>query len=272
MAGHQQSLRITNAYRRHLVTLGGLAEKATREAWAAVDMADIDTSHPVYVHQAAAAATALQHTGVRLSAGYVGAFLRSELRRPASPPAIDLTAHAGRSRVAGKTLAQSLDTTAITMKVAIAEGANEQTASDRGLSVATRLAAAEVLFAARGALGDAIQQDDRIVGWERVTSGGCGACLAAATRTYGDDEPLEIHDNCQCSAEPIVANVEQAAPRESGYDIFDGMPPERQDELLGPDKAELIRAGDVPLHELLDRSPMKEIPDQITERPLSALT
>jgi hypothetical protein len=58
---------------------------------------------------------------------------------------------------------------------------------------------------ARAALGDGIRTDERIVGWHRVTAGGCGACLAAATRTYATHEPLRVHDGCRCGAEPVVA-------------------------------------------------------------------
>lgn len=86
-----------------------------------------------------------------------------------------------------------------------------------------------------------------------------------------DDSSIEVHDNCQCSAEPVIRDVPDDIHRPTGSAMFDELSDEQQDQLLGPDKAHLVRNGDVPFHALVARSPMNAIPDQITEAPLEAL-
>jgi hypothetical protein len=128
------------------------------------------------------------------------------------------------------------------------------------------------MAAARGALLEGIRTDERIVGWRRVTSGGCGACLAAATRTYADHEPLRVHDDCRCGAEPIIRDIPDRAPRPDGHQIFDAMNVAQQNAALGHTTAQLVRAGDVPLSDLIEVNHMAAIPDVITQAPIQALT
>jgi hypothetical protein len=207
---------------------------------------------------------------VRLTGAYLTAFLRSELGRPVTGPAIDPGAYVGSSRT-GKPLDVAITDTVITVKKAIAAGHPPNDAFDVGRAQAERLAITETMDTARAALSDSIHSDPRIVGWHRVTAGGCGACLAAATRTYRDHEPLRVHDNCRCGAEPIVADVPDRFPRPTGHDIFDGMTVAQQNAALGAPTAQLVRSGKVPLHDLIAVSPMEAIPDQITQAPLKAL-
>jgi hypothetical protein len=57
--------------------------------------------------------------------------------------------------------------------------------------------------------------------------------------------------------------------RPTGQEIFDGKPPAEQDAMLGPKAAEAVRAGDVSLDELVQRSPLdSDQPDYITQKPL----
>jgi hypothetical protein len=268
--GSHRSLLITDAFRQRLVSLGALAEAHTLAAWRTVDLADLDGTHAAFVAQATVTVTAIQARAAALAHGYLTAFLASELGHPAAPPPTNPAAFAGVART-GRPLAEAFAPTVITVKTALGEGLDPGASLERGQHRARRLAGAEALAAGRGALMDGISTDERIVGWERATSGGCGACIAAATRTYGPDEPLPVHDNCQCTAEPVVADVPNRAPRPDGADIFDGMSREAQDQLLGPDKAELIRSGRAPLHSLIEAEPMAEIPDQITEAPLQTV-
>jgi len=270
MAAHPQSLAITDTYRRHLVSLAAIATRAARTQWEIIDPANLDRGHAEWVARTAPALAALQAAGVRLTAAYITAFLRSELRHPVAPPTLDEARYVALSRT-GKPLAAALTGTLITAKVAIADGTDPRTALDHAASQARRVAGTETTAAARAALGDTIATDPRIVGWQRATGGGCGACLAAATRTYGPDEPLQVHDNCRCTAEPIVADVPDTTPRPDGFALFDRMSAEQQDRALGP-AADLVRSGRVALTDLLAVSPMAAIADQITQAPLEALT
>jgi hypothetical protein len=82
---------------------------------------------------------------------------------------------------------------------------------------------------------------------------------------------MKVHDHCKCTSEPIVRDIPDRYPRKDGQQIFDAMTPTEQDTLLGGEKAQLIRSGQVPLAALIEVSPMRAIPDQITEAPLEAL-
>jgi hypothetical protein len=272
MAGNERSLQITDAYRDHLLRLRATAGAIAVRDWAAtVAVSDLDSTHPEWIARTAATLATIQTASVRLTNAYLTAFLRSELGQPATAgPMLDSARYVGVSRT-GKTLAEALVPTVITVKKAIGAGTDPAAAMQQGSAQAERLAVTETMDTARTALGDGIREEPRIVGWHRVTAGGCGACLAAATRTYSAHEPLRVHDGCRCGAEPVVADVPDRAPRPNGHQIFDRMTPGEQDTALGGPAAELVRTGQVALSDLIATSPMAAIPDQITQAPLEAL-
>ncbi|HTE62876.1 MAG TPA: hypothetical protein VK631_21155, partial [Solirubrobacteraceae bacterium] len=111
----------------------------------------------------------------------------------------------------------------------------------------------------------------RVIGWRRVTRGGCGACLAAADNIVQRGD-LKVHPHCECTAEPVLAGVSDSIVRPSGREVFASWPQEQQDALLGPEKAALIRSGEVPFERLIAPQPMAIAPDGLTEAPLAALT
>jgi hypothetical protein len=271
MARAERSLQITDAYQAHLVTLAHRARAAAAADWGRmVDLEDLDRTQPAWARTIAATLAALQGAGTRLTAAYLAAFLTSELGRPIAPAHLDENRYVGASR-AGKPLADALVSTVITVKQAIAAGHDRGQAGQEGLHQAVRLAGAETLAPPRAALADLMAGDDRIAGWRRVTSGGCGACIAAAAHPFSAQEPMKIHDGCKCTAEPVVRDVPDRFPRRNGHEIFNAMTAPEQDDLLGAEKAQLIRSGQVPLTALIATSPMASIPDAITEAPLEAL-
>lgn len=270
MARTERSLQITDAYQARLLELQRRGTRAIADDWARVDPAGLDTTHPAWARRAAATLTVLQAAGVRLTAAYVAAFLASELERPVAPPTLDETRYTGVSR-AGKPLAEALIPPVITVRQALAVGKKPADAHREGLHHAVRLASSETLAPPRAALADTIATHEDITGWRRVTSGGCGACIAAAAHPYSKSQPMRVHDHCKCTSEPIVRDVPDRLPRPNGHEIFDAMTASEQDELLGAEKAKLIRSGQVPLTALIATSPMAAIPDAITEAPLEAL-
>jgi hypothetical protein len=57
--------------------------------------------------------------------------------------------------------------------------------------------------------------------------------------------------------------------RPTGQEIFDSKSPAEQDAMLGPKAAAAVRAGDVSLEQLVQRSPLdSDQPDFITQKPL----
>jgi hypothetical protein len=270
MPARRDSLRITDTYRHRLIALRDHAATVARRAWTQLDPEDLDATHSAWVATTATTTEAIQHAGLQLTAGYLAAYLTSELQDRVSPPALDPARYAGRSRD-GRPLTETLGATLISVKAALADGTPISDALAAGAGRATRLVGSETIAAPRAALSDEIRADSRIRGWRRVTAGGCGACLAASSETHGDDEPLPVHDGCRCTAEPIVADEPDRYPRPTGRELLDRMSADEQDALLGAEKAQLLRSGAIDLHDLLSHSPMAAIDDQITETPLKDL-
>jgi hypothetical protein len=269
MPANQRSLHITDNYRRKLAHLRLQAAVVTRRNWAAISPADLDGTFPGYVAATAPALTELQRAGGRLSLAYLTAFLTSETGRRVPTP--DVAVVAGQARD-GRPLADALVPPLFTVKQQIGAGHEMAAALTMGLNRALRTASEEAIAPARASLSDGMRAEGRVIGWRRVTGGGCGACIAAATGAiHADDEALEVHPACQCSTEPVVADVPDRVQRPTGPQIFEGMSAQEQDQLLGSEKAELIRSGVAALQDLIQRDHMAVIDDGITEAPLSAL-
>ena len=268
MPGAARSLRVTDAYRRRLLALQTRAKQLGR--WT-VGVEDIDGTGQAWIGQTVAALEVVQRAGVTLTAGYVTAYIASETRRPAQPAVVH-TESVGQAQD-GQPLAKSLAAALITVKAALRDNREPATALRMGENRATRLIQSAALSAPRAAMHATVEQDPRLGGWRRVTFGGCGACLAAADGiVYGPDTPLKVHDHCRCVAEPVVMGVGEREWRPTGKQIFDAMPPEQQNALLGDEKAALVRSGQVAFERLIQPQPMAIAPDGITERPLVALT
>jgi hypothetical protein len=81
MPAHRDSLRITDAYRQRLIALRDHAAHVARGAWRQIHPEDLDATHAAWVATTATTTEAIQHAGLQLTAGYLAAFLTSELRR-----------------------------------------------------------------------------------------------------------------------------------------------------------------------------------------------
>lgn len=248
-----------------------IREQASREArrfWGAVQFEAIDATFDR--ETLARVLSGLQRDAALASRGYVGAYVSSELERRIDAPPVDPEAFSGEAL--GQDLVEALTGPVITAKIAIGDGRADE-AMELGLNRLLRFAELSADTAARASLSEAIRADDRIRGWRRAVRGTCGACLGAATGDLaGDSETMDVHPGCQCVSEPEVVGVRQRFPRPSGAQLFAAMELVRQDEILGPERAELVRTGAVELADLVDHSPMKHDDDFITTAPVEALT
>jgi hypothetical protein len=271
MAAHPRSLQITDTYRDRLNRLADRLGQLTAHYWQTVILTDLDRSHAQWVAVTTAMLEQAQQQGVHLTAAYLAAFVASEQGRRASEiDLINAQAYAGLA-ADGRGLAQTLAPTAITVKTALKQGKSPQEALQEGQDRAVRLATSAVMSAPRTALQDRIATHPEIEGWRRVTHGGCGACLAAAAHGYDRHEPMRVHDHCHCTAEPVVRDVPDTAPRSTGPEIFYQMSAAEQDASLGPAAAKLVRQGLIAWPDLIAVSPMKIGPDMLTQAPVEAL-
>src|SRR5687768_12736225 len=190
-----RSLQLTDAYRRRLLAIGERVERTARQAWPRIE--DFDgTAWPDYM---AAQLTRAQIEGVRLTAGYLGAFLRSETGR-GTAPAIDSRQYAGKSRD-GRPLSEALVSPLIGVRAALKDGKPPSAALAVGLNRATRTVKFEAVQTPRDALLATVEADERLSGWQRNVAGTCAACMALS----GSSGPrFEVHPGCECVPMPTA--------------------------------------------------------------------
>lgn len=272
MPASERSLQVTDAYRGRLALLADRVAGLTLQRWQQnVTLTSLDKSHAVWLAGTVAALAQAQRAGVNLTAAYLAAFISSEVGRRVDPPNVDATRFAGFAED-GQPLAVPLSKTLIGVKAALKDGKAPTDALAEQAHRAVRLVSSAVTSAPRAALADQIATHPMIEGWRRVTRGGCGACLAAAAHGYQRHEPMQVHSHCHCTAEPVLRDVPDRAPRATGPQIFAGMSPAEQDKALGPGAAQAVREGRVAWPDLIATSPMVVGSDMLTQAPLAALT
>jgi hypothetical protein len=259
LPSNARSLQLTDAYRRRLVSLAERVERVAREAWPTID--GFDTTD--WVDQMAAQVARAQVEGIRLTAGYIGAFIRSETGHGRTP-AIDSRKYVGISRD-GRPLREALVSPLIGVRAALKQGLPSNTALRLGLVRGTRMVGFEAMQTPREALVDAIKDNDQLSGFQRSVAGTCAACMALS----GVSAPhFEVHPNCQCVPMPTVLGAANTFPLPTGAALFRELTPEKQAAAVGPEAAELIRDGHADLKDFVSHSSQAEQADFITQKPV----
>lgn len=271
MPSSERSLRITDAYRSQLVAIRIRAERVVEGAWWQVSLADLEATAENFLGAASTAVADAQLRATRLTAGYLTAFVSSELGRRVPLVSVDARAYAGRARD-GRPLAEAYDTARIGTLVALRDGRPNDEALNAGRARALLATGLDVMQAARQSLQDALIAHPRVEGYRRAVSGTCGACVAASEGVHPTGSTFHVHPGCQCVPEPVVSGVPDRVPRLTGPALFASMSTVEQDDALGAETAELVRSGEVALGDLVQRNRLANEPDFITQAPLRALT
>lgn len=240
--------------------------------WAQVNLDDLPRTHQRWLDQTVAGVQQAQRIGATLSSAYLAAYVATELGKPPSFASSADTAQFIGSAADGQPLDVPLSKTIIAVRAALKDQKPPAEALAEGATKGTRLATAATMSSARGSLAQQIETPPEVIGWHRVTRGGCGACLASATRLYEAHEPFPVHDHCRCTAEPVVKDIPDRFPRTTGPEIFAAMSRQEQDQALGPAAAQAVREGRVAWPELIGTSPMEIGPNVLTQAPLPAST
>lgn len=211
----------------------------------------------------AALLTRSQITAVRATSGYLAAFLALELGTPTRGPSIDSETYSGLSRD-GRPLTESLRSPLIGTFRKLKEGEPPESALSYGLNRATRMVGMDFDQSHRSALLQTIDADERFDGWNRAIRGGCGACTAKA-QGLSHDLWFPVHPGCQCVAEPNVKDVPDNFPRPTGQQLFENSSTQEQNEMLGPEIADLVRKGEIELGDLVEVTPMAQGDNFITQ-------
>lgn len=87
----------------------------------------------------------------------------------------------------------------------INDGADKARAVEAAQASVTKLARTDLQLAQTHAARDWMEGDEFIVGWRRVLNGdkNCALCTAAASRTYRTSDLMPIHENCDCTVQPL---------------------------------------------------------------------
>lgn len=271
MPHNPQSLDLNTAYRARLIDVRDRTVRALARGWPTnIDTYDRDVRR--WLAAAVQIVTAGQSHEITLTDGFLARFLTLELG-PTDPAGVDPDRWAGRTRD-GRPIGRVLALADTSVRVALSGGAEPAAALDAGLARAVRVARTETMEAARSAMAATIEEDDRIDGWRRVTSRNpCPACLGlSAQGLRATDHSLSIHASCSCTALPVVADVPETVIPPAGRELFDAMSTAEQDALYGPERAELIRTGQVPLEDLASTHHHPEWSDSIESTPVKSLT
>lgn len=92
------------------------------------------------------------------------------------------------------------------MAVALASGAKFAAARTAGMAALEKLVTTDLQLAQTHSSRDWMSDEPGIVGYRRVTAGGCGLCLAASTQRYHVADLMPIHEHCRCGVDPIFGD------------------------------------------------------------------
>lgn len=263
MPASQRSLSVTRAYKDRVTAIRSRVQAQARREWPSIQELD-GTDWPARM---AAMVAGAQAEAVRAAAGYLTAYLTTETGRRQRTVPIDSRSYVGRSRD-GRPLVEALESPLIGVRAALKDGKPPVEALRIGLDRATRMVGVDFDHAHRAALTDTIDNDDRFTGFERVTAGTCGACLALS----GTGGPhFEVHPGCSCTPQPVVRGAPARIPVLAAAALFERMTREEQDTAVGAATAEALRAGDIDFSQLVQKNRLKTGQDDfVTQKPLEA--
>jgi hypothetical protein len=237
MPAAESSLRITEAYRARLFGIRSLLERRAESLWPTIDGLDDFT----WTNKAAAATQNAQREAVALTGAYLTAFLSSEVGTRTRGPILDTQRYSGLSRD-GRPLQDALRSPMIGVRLKLKEGATPEEALAFGLGRAKRMVSVDYDHAHRTALLDGLAADERFQGWQRAVTGTCGACagdIAVEVSTNLPSIPLQVHPNCQCVTEPVIAPRFRAVRKETQDKTLLALK-EREDEFIALGDDEIV--------------------------------
>lgn len=269
MAARAQSLRLSDRYARQLKRTATRVEQIATSRWR-LEPEDFDGSYSTWLDVVVPVVEQAQVQNLRLTRGYLTAFIASETGSRTRLPSVDPDEFVGRSRD-GRPLREAWTSPPIKAKMAVGEGKTPEEASDIARDLAIAAVGLDVYSGGRGPLSRVISSLPMFSGWRRVPVGEtCAACLGLSDGSVMPaTATLHIHAGCDCVQEPVVRDVADTARRPTGEDMFGSMTEARQAESIGDAAADAVRSGQVKLSDLVGRSSMANEADWITQRPLS---
>lgn len=109
----------------------------------------------------------------------------------------------------------------------ISEGDSADDALGKGLQRAEVMSDMDLALADREMYQKTVHDVPQVIGTRRnvhpeLSKGGtCGLCIAAATRIYHKTELLPLHNHCECTSSPVLADVEDIVQTINGISLDD---------------------------------------------------
>lgn len=192
---------VTQAYRRSTLALRAATLRDLQRLWPAFNPKDAIETFPVLL---AGVQPLVQRDRTR-AAGLASAYMQAHRQEAGVPGPVDvrLAAPAPVEQIARSLHYTTVEAVTIARRAGKTLDYAESSARVQTMGSVGRL----VLNAGRQTVLDTVNADSRILGWQRVTSGGCEWCrmLAGRGAAYKSEGTgsFDAHDHCACSAEPV---------------------------------------------------------------------
>lgn len=191
---------LTLRYQQALAQLRDRAAVLVAAQWDRLGHYDQEDVAP-FVDAAVPIVTAAQSRAIAFTDGYTARLLG---RPPLGLATADLIGAAVRN---GADPATVYGRSFITVWTALKNGDTWQAAVAAGRARIDSTARMDVALSTRAAARQIGQDDDRIVGYQRVPDGdSCEFCDIVSGQRYTTDDLMPLHNNCGCTVEPILAS------------------------------------------------------------------
>jgi hypothetical protein len=210
--------------------------------WRLIDPRQIAGSWGSLLPQALAVLGTSQATAAAAAGTYVDDVLEAQGAAPAAAGRIAVEAFAGIASD-GRPLASLLLRPSITALRQIQQGTTPTRALAAGRFTLDLIARTQVADAGRVAVGTAIAARPEVRGYVRMIVGKtCSRCLILAGRRYEWNAGFRRHPRCDCRHIPVADDVPGDITTDPDA-YFASLSRDEQDDLLGKDGAEAVRAG-----------------------------
>jgi len=190
----------TLQYQQMLARLRASASTYVANRWDSLGHYDEADVAP-FVAQVVPIIGAAQRQAVALTDGYLARMTGR------SPIGLDIATLTGAAVRAGTDPSTVYGRPFVNVWTALKNGELWATAVEAGRARALDTATMDVALSTRAAARAVGQEDDRIVGFQRVTDGdACEFCDLVSDQRYTTEDLMPLHNNCGCTVEPILSS------------------------------------------------------------------
>lgn len=200
MAATAAAAKLTDAHRAIQLRLAAVTVRELLTVWPLLDVEDLDRTFERWTRAVAPIVNRQRATSAEVAARYVRAFRTAEI-------GVDGPAMRAAPLPTQQLVTSLLVTGPASIRARLAGGMAFEKAVDNARAGSAQAAMRHVLNGGRQTITTTVEQDDRALGWARVTSGkACAFCSMLASRGpiyKSQSAQFQAHDHCHCGAEPV---------------------------------------------------------------------